>query len=90
MVCWVGCSVDDVEGIEQLRWDDQQRIRQYVESSGGGGGASQGQAAKADSVKIVECGIEVSSTSRAVCKRCAQKILKGEVWFYCAFCPLQL
>nr|1V9X_A Chain A, poly (ADP-ribose) polymerase [Arabidopsis thaliana] len=28
-------SVDDVEGIESLRWEDQQKIRKYVESGAG-------------------------------------------------------
>lgn len=71
-------SVDDVEGIEQLRWEDQQRIRTYVENNGGGGGGC-GQPQKAEAVKIVECGIEVSQTSRATCRTCTQKISKGEV-----------
>lgn len=72
--------VDDVEGIELLRWEDQQKIRKYVE----GGGPP--PAAKA--VTATECGIEVSQTSRATCKHCNQKIMKGEVgyfWFFTYF-----
>ncbi|PON62587.1 Poly [ADP-ribose] polymerase [Parasponia andersonii] len=65
-------STGDVEGLELLRWEDQQKIRKYVE-----GAASQPQ--KTDDVKNVECGIEVSQTSRATCRRCSQKILKGQV-----------
>lgn len=65
-----GFSVDDVEGIESLRWDDQQKIRKYIE----GGGPS-----KTTSASYSENGIEVSQTSRATCKHCSQKILKGEV-----------
>ncbi|XP_022967405.1 poly [ADP-ribose] polymerase 1 [Cucurbita maxima] len=63
-------SIDDVEGLDSLRWEDQQKIRQYVEDSA---------AATAVAVTPVECGIEVSQTSRASCKRCKQKIMKGEV-----------
>jgi hypothetical protein len=33
-------------------------------------------------VTDAECGIEVSQTSRATCKPCKQKIMKGEVGFY--------
>ena len=29
------CRVEDVENIESLRWDDQQKIRKYIESGGG-------------------------------------------------------
>ncbi|XP_054820608.1 poly [ADP-ribose] polymerase 1-like [Prosopis cineraria] len=63
-------STDDVEGIEVLRWEDQQKIREYVES------AAQ---SKPNTIKDIEYGIEVSQTSRATCKHCAQKIIKGEV-----------
>ncbi|XP_038887409.1 poly [ADP-ribose] polymerase 1-like isoform X2 [Benincasa hispida] len=61
-------SIDDVEGLDLLRWEDQQKIRQYVEDS-----------VAAVAVTPVECGIEVSQTSRANCKHCKQKIMKGEV-----------
>lgn len=63
-------SIDDVEGLDSLRWEDQQRIRQYVEDI---------EAAAAVAVTPVENGIEVSQTSRASCKHCKQKIMKGEV-----------
>uniref|UniRef100_A0A5B7AK50 Putative poly(ADP-ribose) polymerase 1 n=1 Tax=Davidia involucrata TaxID=16924 RepID=A0A5B7AK50_DAVIN len=63
-------SFDDVEGIELLRWEDQQKIRKYVE-----GGGPQNNPAPA----LMECGVEVSQTSRATCRRCNQKISKGEV-----------
>ncbi|KAB1208820.1 Poly [ADP-ribose] polymerase 1 [Morella rubra] len=63
-------SIDDVEGIELLRWEDQQKIRKYVE-----GGVS----SSTNAVTSMECGIEVSKTSRATCKHCSQKIMKGEV-----------
>lgn len=66
-------SIDDVEGIEQLRWEDQQKIRAYVENSGAA------QPSKPEAVKNVECNIEVSQTSRATCRTCSKKISKGEV-----------
>lgn len=75
--CILLFSVDDVEGIELLRWDDQQMIRKYVE----GGGPSK-NTAKDVAAAVAECGIEVSQTSRATCKRCNQKIMKGEVGCY--------
>ncbi|XP_022145931.1 poly [ADP-ribose] polymerase 1 isoform X2 [Momordica charantia] len=63
-------SVDDVEGLDSLRWEDQQKIRKYVEDSA---------AAAAVADTPVECGIEVAQASRAACKLCKQKIMKGEV-----------
>ncbi|KAK1284252.1 Poly [ADP-ribose] polymerase 1 [Acorus calamus] len=61
--------LDDVEGLDSLRWEDQQKLRKYVE------GACTNRVSVADS----DCAIEVSQTSRATCKRCSQKIMKGEV-----------
>ncbi|KAK7336847.1 hypothetical protein VNO77_17397 [Canavalia gladiata] len=64
-------SVDDVENLESLRWEDQQKIRKYVES-----GVTK---SNSNAVKDAECGIEVSQTSRATCRHCGKKIIKGEV-----------
>lgn len=66
-------SCDDVEGIETLRWEDQQKIRQYVE---GGGIGSQSTHDPPDVTKFT---IEASKTSRATCKKCNEKIMTGEV-----------
>ncbi|KAL5712187.1 NAD(+) ADP-ribosyltransferase [Ranunculus cassubicifolius] len=66
-------TLDDVYGLDSLRWEDQQKIRKYVE----GGVSSSSTASSSATVK--ECGVEVSSTSRATCKLCNQKIIKGEV-----------
>lgn len=64
--------VDDVEGLELLRWEDQQKIRKYID-----GAVVSNSSASAN----VECGIEVSQTSRATCRSCNQKIAKGEVGY---------
>lgn len=69
---YLALSIDDVEGIELLRWEDQQKIRKYVE----GGGPS---TPDTSAVPTAQYGIEVSQTSRATCKHCSQKIMKGEV-----------
>ncbi|KAK6141623.1 hypothetical protein DH2020_024626 [Rehmannia glutinosa] len=63
-------SVDDVEGLELLRWEDQQKIRKYVDSA---------VSSNSSASPVVECGVEVSQTSRATCRGCNQKILKGEI-----------
>ncbi|KAL6564442.1 Poly [ADP-ribose] polymerase 1 [Orobanche minor] len=63
-------SADDVEGLEVLRWEDQQKIRKYVDNP-----VSSNSSAPTD----VECGVEVSQTSRATCRCCNQTITKGEI-----------
>lgn len=73
--------VDDVEGIESLRWEDQQKIRKYVESGAGSNTSTStgtSTSSTANNAKL-EYGIEVSQTSRAGCRKCSEKILKGEV-----------
>lgn len=72
------CRIDDVEGIESLRWEDQQKIRKYVEEGVGGGG---GESSDKSAATAMEYGIEVSPTSRATCRHCSQKIMKGQVLF---------
>ncbi|OVA02446.1 BRCT domain [Macleaya cordata] len=62
--------IDDVEGVDFLRWDDQQKMRRYIES---------GVFFNTTTVGVNECGIEVSQTSRAICKLCNKKIIEGEV-----------
>ena len=52
-------------------------IRKYVESGGPSKNTTKDVAAA-----VAECGIEVSQTSRATCKHCSQKIMKGEVGCY--------
>ncbi|KAL0444646.1 UNVERIFIED_CONTAM: Poly [ADP-ribose] polymerase 1 [Sesamum latifolium] len=62
--------VDDVEGLELLRWEDKQKIRKYID-----GVVMSNSSAPA----VVECGIEVSQTSRTTCHCCNLKIAKGEI-----------
>ncbi|KAI5067337.1 hypothetical protein GOP47_0017865 [Adiantum capillus-veneris] len=67
-------SLEDIEGLDNLRWDDQQKIRAYVENSAPSDGG--------DSAKGVADGdyaIEAAKSSRAACKSCNEKIEKGQV-----------
>lgn len=70
---------DDVEGLESLRWEDQQKIRKYVESGAGDNTSTSTSTASSGGNAKLEYGIEVSQTSRAGCRKCSEKILKGEV-----------
>ncbi|KAI3923415.1 hypothetical protein MKW92_030016 [Papaver armeniacum] len=63
-------SLDDVEGIDLLRWEDQKRMRRYVQT---------GIFFNTITVGVNECSIEVSQTARAVCKLCNKKITQGEI-----------
>jgi poly [ADP-ribose] polymerase len=67
-------NVEDVEGLKLLSWEDQQKIRKYVEA----GGSTQ-PPTNASTPSVTECGIETSQTNRASCRKCTKKITKGEV-----------
>lgn len=62
-------SVDDVEGIDTLRWDDQEKIRNYV-------GSAPATASSAAAISD-KCTIEVAKSARTSCRRCGEKIKKG-------------
>ncbi|GJN38426.1 hypothetical protein PR202_gb27463 [Eleusine coracana subsp. coracana] len=64
-------SVDDVEGIDALRWDDQERIRNYV---GSASAATSSTSAVPD-----KCTIELAPSARSSCRQCSEKITKGAV-----------
>lgn len=74
-------SIDEIEGIESLRWEDQQKIRKYVDGVGLASNTASAAAAPAPAPALAPAayGIEVSQTSRATCKHCSQKIIKGQV-----------
>ncbi|GJN12065.1 hypothetical protein PR202_ga30309 [Eleusine coracana subsp. coracana] len=62
-------SVDDVEGIDALRWDDQERIRNYV-------GSASAATSSTDAVPD-KCTIELAPSARSSCRQCSEKITKG-------------
>ncbi|KAM0949661.1 putative NAD(+) ADP-ribosyltransferase transcription regulator SAP family [Dioscorea sansibarensis] len=68
-------SLDDVEGLDLLRWEDQQKLRKYME----GTTSDMSSTSKSSMAANNECTIEVSQTSRASCKHCSEKITKGMV-----------
>ncbi|GBG68001.1 hypothetical protein CBR_g1120 [Chara braunii] len=87
-------SVDDIEGADLLRWEDQQRLKKYAdgETLGGGGkgdpagkGKAAGRTAKGEGFAgahdedVNDYSIEYAKSSRSTCKACEEKILKGEV-----------
>lgn len=67
-------SVDDVEGIDTLRWDDQEKIRNYV-------GSAPATASSAAAISD-KCTIEVAKSARTSCRRCGEKITKGAVCIF--------
>lgn len=72
--------LDDVEGVDNLRWEDQQKLRKYVEGKSSGTDDSEiKKSGPATSGVDGEYAIECAKSSRAACKSCNEKIEKGQV-----------
>lgn len=67
-------SLEDIEGLDSLRWEDQQKVRTYIENTAPSE-AGKPAKEKADG----EYAIEIAKSSRAACKSCNEKIEKGQV-----------
>ncbi|XP_022914189.2 poly [ADP-ribose] polymerase [Onthophagus taurus] len=77
-------SVDDIENYETLRNEDQEFIKQKVDSTASGSStvvpAKKGKKRDAESNNALkDFKIEYSKSSRAACRGCEQKILKDEI-----------
>ena len=72
------CSADDVEGLDNLRWEDQVKIRAYAEGSTAPT-QDEEDTDVATSGGDGDYAIEVAKSSRATCKSCNEKIEKGQV-----------
>ena len=71
-----------MEGIDLLRWDDQEKIRKYIDDgSSGASSVPAGASSSSSSVSNDDCAIDVSPSSRASCKKCNEKIQKGTVCY---------
>jgi poly [ADP-ribose] polymerase 1 len=68
-----------VEGIDLLRWEDQEKIRKYIDD--GSSVSVPADASSSTSVSNEDCAIDVSPSSRASCKKCNEKIQKGTVCY---------
>ncbi|MCO5611892.1 hypothetical protein L7F22_066151 [Adiantum nelumboides] len=67
-------SLEDIEGLDNLRWEDHQKVRAYVENTAPSDGGQ-----SANEVVDGEFAIESAKSSRAACKSCSEKIEKGQV-----------
>lgn len=65
-------ALHEVEGVDGLRWKDQERIIKYI------GGAGQGSGGSTPDRSSNEFAIE-NASSHATCKSCNEKIVKGKV-----------
>lgn len=76
----------DIEHFNSLKYDDQKRIREQIESLSGvvvptakGKGKKRAAASSASSVILKDYGVEYSASGRATCCGCQIKILKDVV-----------
>ncbi|XP_018335477.1 poly [ADP-ribose] polymerase [Agrilus planipennis] len=79
-------SVDDIAYFESLRWEDQEKIKEQITDVATAvvplpkkGKKRDKKEAAAIKAALADFKIEYSKSSRATCRGCEQKIMKGEV-----------
>lgn len=70
-------SSSDIGKFDDLRWDDQERIREKI--SGGGKAASKDEVDGVSASSNSEYEIEYAKSGRAKCRKCEDKIEKVKV-----------
>lgn len=66
----------EVDGLSDLRWEDQEKIRKSVETGGGGAGGKGGEAGEKT---LADFAVEYAKSNRSTCKGCGAKIEKDKV-----------
>ncbi|XP_055275757.1 poly [ADP-ribose] polymerase 1 [Moschus berezovskii] len=71
----------EVEGFSELRWDDQQKIKQMAETGGATDVSGKGQDGVGSKTEktLIDFGAGYAKSNRSTCKSCMEKIEKGQV-----------
>lgn len=70
----------DVEGFDNLRWEDQKKLEKYVQDSGGSlEDDDEEEDDEEQDEEDKDFSIEYAKSSRSTCKECEEKIQKDEV-----------
>ncbi|XP_072912212.1 poly [ADP-ribose] polymerase 1 isoform X2 [Hemitrygon akajei] len=72
-------SPTDVDGLSDLRWDDQEKIKKAIETGGGGGGKGGEQGEGKGEKTLSDFAVEYAKSNRSTCKGCSKKIEKDTV-----------
>ncbi|XP_072356323.1 poly [ADP-ribose] polymerase 1 [Scyliorhinus torazame] len=72
-------SPADVDGLSDLRWEDQEKIKKAIETGGAGGGKGGEQGDGKGEKTLNDFVVEYAKSNRSVCKGCSKKIEKDTV-----------
>ncbi|XP_060704555.1 poly [ADP-ribose] polymerase 1 [Hemiscyllium ocellatum] len=72
-------SPSDVDGLSDLRWDDQEKIKKAIETGGTGGGKGGEQGDSKGEKTLIDFAVEYAKSNRSTCKGCSEKIEKDTV-----------
>ncbi|XP_004519483.1 poly [ADP-ribose] polymerase [Ceratitis capitata] len=75
-------AVGDIDNFENMRFEDQQRIKLKVDNPSDSSAATsskKGKKRSADDSTLKDFGVEYAKSSRSSCRGCEQKILKDQV-----------
>ncbi|XP_063079036.1 poly [ADP-ribose] polymerase 1 [Engraulis encrasicolus] len=71
-------STADIAGYNDLRWDDQEKVKKAIESGGATGKGDQKGASKGEKT-LNDFAVEYAKSNRSTCKGCEQKIEKDQI-----------
>lgn len=69
-------SVEDIDGFETLRWDDQQKIKERLQGSEGTGTGEASSAKKTPSLIRSDLQVEYAKSGKSSCRVCLTHIEK--------------
>ncbi|XP_062406361.1 poly [ADP-ribose] polymerase 1 [Sardina pilchardus] len=72
-------AAGDVSGFSDLRWEDQEKLKQAIESGGAPGGKGEQKGAAKGEKTLNDFAVEYAKSNRSTCKGCEQKIEKDQI-----------
>uniref|UniRef100_A0A4W3HYA8 Poly [ADP-ribose] polymerase n=1 Tax=Callorhinchus milii TaxID=7868 RepID=A0A4W3HYA8_CALMI len=69
----------DIDGLTDLRWEDQEKIRKSIETGGAPGGKGGAQGGDGKGQTLSDFSVEYAKSNRSTCKGCSKKIDKDTV-----------
>lgn len=80
---WTVCSVsavNEIEGMDGLRWEDQQKIKDQISGKGSAGDAKKSSDSGEEKIHMLsDFAVEYAKSNRSKCKACDEKIVKDTI-----------
>ncbi|KAM4632765.1 poly [ADP-ribose] polymerase 1 [Polymixia lowei] len=72
-------STADIGGFSDLRWKDQEKVKEAIETGGAAGGKADQKGGAKGEKTLNDFAVEYAKSNRSTCKGCEQKIEKDQI-----------